>query len=35
MITAISKAVEALFAPVFELLGDLPPTAVNRLFAPF
>ncbi len=35
MIKSISQAIEALFAPVFELLSDLPPSAVNRLFAPF
>ncbi len=35
MINAIAQFVERLFAPVFELMGDLPPTAVNRLFTPF
>lgn len=35
MIQAIARAVEALFAPVFELLGDMPPRAAHRLFAPF
>jgi hypothetical protein len=36
---AVFKTVQAwlhrFFAPAFQLLGDLPPHAVNRLFAPF
>ena len=35
MFNAIAQVIERLFAPVFELVGDLPPSAVNRLFAPF
>ena len=35
MLHAISRLIERLFAPAFELLGDLPPRAVNRLFMPF
>jgi hypothetical protein len=35
MFKAIARAIEALFAPVFELLGDMPPRAAHRLFAPF
>jgi hypothetical protein len=35
MLERITSFIERLFAPAFELLGDLPPRAVNRLFAPF
>ena len=35
MFKSLVRSVEALFAPVFELLGDLPPSALNRLFTPF
>ena len=35
MITAISSWIERAFAPAIELLGNLPPSAVTRLFAPF
>ena len=31
----IERIFQALFAPVFELLGDMPPRALNRLFMPF
>ena len=35
MLDRIARWIESLFAPAFELLGDLPPRAVNRLFTPF
>ncbi len=35
MLKLIVRWIESLFAPVFELLGDLPPSAVSRLFTPF
>ena len=35
MLTAISSWIERAFAPAIELLGNLPPSAVTRLFAPF
>jgi hypothetical protein len=35
MFKLLSKWIEGLFAPAFELLGDLPPSAVSRLFMPF
>ena len=35
MINAIAQFIERLFAPVFELMADMPPRAVNRLFTPF
>jgi len=35
MFNLVFRWIERLFAPVFELLGDLPPSALNRLFAPF
>ena len=35
MFAAFARWIERLFAPVIELLGHLPPQAVNRLFAPF
>jgi hypothetical protein len=35
MLEMISSAISRLFAPTFELLGDLPPRAMTRLFAPF
>jgi len=31
----IERFFQSLFAPVFEMLGDLPPRALNRLFTPF
>ena len=31
----ITRFLNRLFAPVFELLDSLPPHALNRLFAPF
>ena len=35
MFKFIANWIERLFAPAFQLLGDLPPSALNRLFAPF
>ncbi len=35
MFNWILRAIDRLFAPTFELLGDMPPRALNRLFAPF
>jgi len=35
MLHAINRLIEAVFAPVFELLGDVPPRELHRLFAPF
>ncbi len=35
MFKSLSQSIERFFAPVFELLGALPPSAMNRLFAPF
>jgi len=35
MIKSLVHSVEAFFAPVFALLGDLPPSTLNRLFTPF
>ena len=35
MFHQIGRIIERLFAPAFELLGDLPPRSVNRLFMPF
>ena len=35
MLKSIARLIERLFAPAFELLGDLPPRAVSRLFMPF
>ena len=35
MLKAIARLIERLFAPVFELVGDMPPSAANRLFTPF
>ena len=32
---AFERLFERLFAPVFELLGDLPPRALSRVFMPF
>ena len=31
----LARLVEAIFAPVIELLGDLPPRALTRLFTPY
>ena len=35
MFKQIARVIERLFAPAFELIGSLPPRAVNRLFMPF
>ena len=35
MFKSLVRSIEAFFAPVFDLLGNLPPSAMNRLFAPF
>ena len=35
MFKALVRSIEGFFAPVFEFLGNLPPRAINRLFAPF
>ncbi len=35
MIKVIANAIERLFAPALELIGDMPPRAVHRLFTPF
>lgn len=35
MFKMIARWIAAFFAPAFELLGDLPPTALNRIVAPF
>jgi hypothetical protein len=35
MFKFIADAIERLFAPALELLGEMPPRAVHRLFAPF
>jgi hypothetical protein len=35
MLRAINRLIEALFAPVFELLGNVPPRELHRLFATF
>lgn len=34
MLNALNRAIEAIFAPVFELLGDIPPRHLHRLFSP-
>lgn len=31
----IERLFARLFGPVFELLGDMPPRALTRVFAPF
>lgn len=33
--SAIARFIEAIFAPVFELFGDIPPRSLSRLFSPF
>jgi hypothetical protein len=35
MLQVLSRWIESVFGPVFELLGNVPPRYVNRLFAPF
>jgi len=35
MLQRILRWLEPAFAPTMELLGSLPPRAVNRMFAPF
>jgi hypothetical protein len=35
MLKLIAHWIERAFAPAFELLRDVPPRALNRLFAPF
>ena len=35
MFKLIASWLERLFAPAFQLLGELPPNALNRVFAPF
>ena len=35
MFKLLSQWIDALFAPAFELLRDLPPSAMSRLFSPF
>lgn len=35
MFNAIAQVIERLFAPVFELVGNMPPRVANRLFTPF
>ena len=35
MFKSLARSIEAFFAPVFALIGDLPPSAMSRLFAPF
>jgi hypothetical protein len=35
MFKVISNWIARFFAPAFELIGQLPPQALNRLVAPF
>jgi hypothetical protein len=35
MFKQLARLIERLFAPAFELIGSLPPRAVNRLFMPY
>ena len=35
MLESISRLIARLFAPAFELMGDMPPRAMNRLFLPY
>jgi hypothetical protein len=35
MFKHVAELIERFFAPAFELLGELPPQAVNRLMGPF
>ena len=35
MLEIIASAITRLFAPAFEMLGDVPPRALTRLFTPF
>jgi hypothetical protein len=35
MFKLIANWIARFFAPAFEMLGQLPPTAVSRLVAPF
>ncbi len=35
MLKTIARLIGRLFAPVFELVGEMPPSAANRLFTPF
>jgi hypothetical protein len=35
MFKIIIQAISRFFAPAFELLGQLPPSALTRLTAPF
>lgn len=35
MFKTILQAIARFFAPAFELLGQLPPSALSRLTAPF
>jgi len=35
MFTLLTRWIERAFAPAFELLRDVPPRAMHRLFAPF
>ena len=35
MFKSFARAIQRFFAPAFELLGQLPPSAISRLGAPF
>jgi hypothetical protein len=35
MFKAIANLIARFFAPALELLGELPPQALNRIVAPF
>jgi hypothetical protein len=35
MLKFLARLIESAFAPAFELMGGLPPSAVNRLFTPY
>jgi len=35
MLKYLARLIERAFAPALELLGGLPPSALNRLFTPY
>ena len=35
MLSTMTRWIERAFAPAFELLRDVPPRALHRLFTPF
>jgi hypothetical protein len=35
MFKLISNLIARFFSPALELIGNMPPQAVNRIFAPF